>query len=83
MTYLLLAIDKQVLPRKEIMAKLGIPEESRKLYNEYYYKPAEKLSYLENTIKNKPNLKFQKYRLTELSKEKLAALVIYDSKSYH
>ena len=71
---LLLAIHNQELSRQEIMAKLAIPEKSRKLYNTNYYQPAEKLGYIEQTIKGKPNSKYQKYRLTQLGKEKLATL---------
>ena len=79
---LLLAIHNQELSRQEIMAKLEIPEESRKFYNEHYYKPAEKLGFVEKTLKDKPNSKFQKYRLTELGKEKLATFE-KTSKSLH
>ena len=81
-THLLLAIDQQELSRMQIMAKLEIPEESRKFYNEHYYKPAEKLGFVEKTLKDKPNSKFQKYRLTELGKEKLATFE-KTSKSLH
>lgn len=71
---LLLAIHNQELSRQEIMAKLAILEKSRKLYNTNYYQPAEKLGYIEQTIKGKPSSKYQKYRLTQLGKEKLATL---------
>ena len=56
------------------MKKLGIDLESRKFYNQNYYRPAEQLNLIEKTIKDKPNSKYQKYRLTQLGKEKLATL---------
>lgn len=79
---LLKIIDEQELSAQEIMKKLGIDVKSRKFYNQNYYRPAEQLNLVEKTIKDKPSSKYQKYRLTQLGKEKLATFE-KTSKSLH
>lgn len=81
-THSLLAIDQQELSRMQIMAKLEIPEESRKFYNEHYYKPAEKLGFVEKTLKDKPNSKFQKIQIDRIRQGKISD-VRKTSKSLH
>lgn len=55
------------MSRKEIQAKLKL--KSRDNFEKLYLKPALENELIEMTIREKPNSRLQKYRLTEKGKE--------------
>lgn len=61
---LLLVIGKQTLPRRQIMADLGLRQKSRKSIIDNYFKPAHYQGYIEFAYPNSPNKPEQAYKLT-------------------
>jgi hypothetical protein len=58
------------MSREEIQSALGLQD--RKSFREIYLNPALAGGWAEMTIPNKPNSRFQKYRLTHQAKEWLS-----------
>ena len=61
---LLLVIGKQALPRRQIVADLGLRQKSRKSLIDNYLKPAYNQGYIEFAYPNSPNKPEQAYKLT-------------------
>ena len=61
---LLLVIGKQALPRRQIMADLGLRQKSRKSLIDNYLKPAYYQGYIDFAYPNSPNKPEQAYKLT-------------------
>ena len=61
---LVLAVGKLTLPRKQIMADLGLKQQSRKSLLENYLWPAQKQELIEFAYPNSPNKPEQAYKLT-------------------
>ena len=58
-------VGKQTLPRKQIMADLGLKQTSRQSFIEHYLKPAVKQGFISFAYPVAPNKPEQKYRLTD------------------
>ena len=63
---LVLALGKHVLTRKQIMANMGLKENSRQSFISNYYKPADERLLIEFAWPGTPNKPIQGYRLTPL-----------------
>lgn len=61
---LLLVIGEQTLPRRQIIADLGLKQRSRKSLMENYLWPAHDLGYVEFAIPSMPHIPDQAYKLT-------------------
>ena len=61
---LVLAIGKQTLPRKQILAELGLRQLSRKSFIENYLQPARNHGFIGFAYPNSPHKPEQAYRLT-------------------
>ena len=57
-------VGKQTLPRKQIMADLGLKQTSRQSFIEHYLKPAVQQGFISFAYPNVPNKPIQTYRLT-------------------
>ena len=71
---LLLVIGKQALPRRQIMADLGLRQKSRKSLIDNYLKPAYSQGYIDFAYPNSPNKPEQAYKLTAKGLEQYKAL---------
>ena len=71
---LLLVIGKQALPRRQIIADLGLRQKSRKSLIDNYLKPAYNQGYIEFAYPNSPNKPEQAYKLTAKGMEQYKAL---------
>ena len=58
-------VGKQTLPRKQIMADLGLKQTSRQSFIEHYLKPSVQQGFISFAYPNAPNKPEQKYRLTD------------------
>ena len=61
---LVLAIGKQTLPRRQIVAELGLRQKSRKVFIDNYLKPTQAKGYITFACPAHPSLPEQAYRLT-------------------
>jgi uncharacterized repeat protein (TIGR04076 family) len=62
---LILVVGKQALPRRQIIADLGLKQHSRKSLLENYLWPAQEQGYIEFAYPNSPHKPEQAYKLTE------------------
>ena len=67
-------IGKQALPRKQIIAELGLRQTGRRNFIDNYLRPAEAKGYVTFAFPNSPNKPGQAYRLTAAGLELLDAL---------
>lgn len=67
-------IGKQVLPRRQIIADLGMRQKSRRSLIDHYFGPARKQEYICFAYPNSPNKPEQAYKLTAKGLELLAEL---------
>ena len=67
-------IGKQVLPRRQIIADLGMRQKSRRSLIDHYFGPARKQEYICFAYPNSPNKPEQAYKLTAKGLELLATL---------
>ena len=67
-------IGKQVLPRREIIADLGMRQASRRSLIDHYFTPAREQGYICFAYPNSPNKPEQAYKLTAKGLELLAEL---------
>lgn len=75
---LLLVIGKQVLPRRQIMADLGLRQKSRKSLIDNYLKPAYSQGYIDFAYPNSPNKPEQAYKLTAKGLEQYKVLTSFE-----
>lgn len=61
---LVLVLGKSKLPRRQIIAELGLRQNSRAIYIKNYLNPAEAEGYVTKAFPGKPSLPEQTYRLT-------------------
>ena len=61
---LVLVLGKSKLPRRQIIADLGLRQNSRAIYIKNYLNPAETEGYVKKAYPSKPSLPEQAYRLT-------------------
>ena len=61
---LVLVIGKQSLPRKQIMADLGLKQSSRQAFIDHYWRPAWEQGLIDLAYPDSPNKPGQTYRLT-------------------
>ena len=61
---LVLVIGKQVLPRRQIIADLGLRQKSRKVFIDNYLKPSTAQGYIDFAYPLSPNKPEQAYKLT-------------------
>jgi len=61
---LILVIGKQLLPRKQIMADLGLKQSSRQAFIDHYWRPAWEQGLIDLAYPDAPNKPGQTYRLT-------------------
>lgn len=71
---LILVIGKQALPRKQIIAELGLRQTGRRNFIDNYLRPAEAKGYVTFAFPNSPNKPGQAYRLTAAGLELLDQL---------
>ncbi len=71
---LVLAIGKQTLPRRQIIADLGLRQKSRKVFIDNYFKPTQAKGYITFAYPAHPSLPEQAYRLTAKGFELYAQL---------
>lgn len=71
---LVLVIGKKVLPRRELLADLGLKQKSRRNFIYNYLKPAWNLGLIDFAYPAHPNLPEQAYRLTAKGLELYAQL---------
>lgn len=71
---LILVIGKQALPRKQIIAELGLRQAGRRNFIDNYLRPAEAKGYVTFAFPNSPNKPGQAYRLTAAGLELLDLL---------
>ena len=69
-------IGKQVLPRRQIIADLGLRQKSRRSLIDHYFGPARKQEYICFAYPNSPNKPEQAYKLTAKGLELLAKLKV-------
>ena len=67
-------IGKQVLPRRQIIADLGMRQKSRRSLIDHYFGPARKQEYICFAYPNSPNKPEQAYKLTTKGLELFAKL---------
>ena len=72
---LVLAIGKQTLPRRQIVADLGLCQKSRKVFIDNYLKPTQAKGYITFAFPAHPSLPEQAYRLTSKGLELYSSLV--------
>ena len=75
---LLLVIGKQALPRRQIMADLGLRQKSRKSLIDNYLKPAYSQGYIDFAYPNSPNKPEQAYKLTAKGLEQYKTLTSFE-----
>ena len=75
---LLLVIGKQALPRRQIMADLGLRQKSRKSLIDNYLKPAYAQGYIDFAYPNSPNKPEQAYKLTAKGLEQYKTLTSFE-----
>ena len=61
---LVLVIGKHVLPRRQIVADLGLRQKSRKVFIDNYWRPAYEQGYVDLAYPSSPNKPEQAYKLT-------------------
>jgi len=61
---LVLVIGRQSLPRRQIMADLGLKQKSRQAFIDHYWRPAWEQGLIDLAYPNSPNKPEQTYRLT-------------------
>ena len=61
---MVLVIGKQKLPRRQIMADLGLRQKSRQAFIDHYWRPAWEQGLIDLVHPNVPNKPEQTYRLT-------------------
>ena len=61
---LVLAVGKQVLPRRQLVADLGLRQKSRRNFSDNYLRPAYFKGYIDFAYPNSPNKPEQAYKLT-------------------
>ena len=61
---LVLVIGKKSLPRRQLVAELGLRQKSRKVFIDNYFKPAQAKGYITFAFPAHPSLPEQAYRLT-------------------
>ena len=71
---LVLVIGKQVLPRRQIVADLGLRQKSRKVFIDNYWRPAYEQGYVDLAYPLSPNKPEQAYKLTAKGMELYALL---------
>lgn len=62
---MVLVIGKQILPRRQIIADLGLRQKSRKTFIDNYWRPAYEQGYIDLAYPSSPNKPDQAYRLTD------------------
>lgn len=72
---LVLAIGKQTLPRRQIVAELGLRQKSRKVFIDNYLKPTQAKDYITFAFPAHPSLPEQAYRLTAKGLDLYAQLI--------
>ena len=75
-------IGKQVLPRRQIIADLGMRQKSRRSLIDHYFGPARKQEYICFAYPNSPNKPEQAYKLTPKGLELLATMNGEDAELY-
>ena len=71
---LVLALGKQLLPRRQILSELGMKQGSRRSLIDHYIRPAYAQGYIDFAYPNSPNKPEQAYKLTTKGLELLAKL---------
>ena len=71
---MVLVIGKQALPRRQIMADLGLRQKSRQAFIDHYWRPAWEQGLIDLAHPNVPHLPEQTYRLTANGLELYAQL---------
>ena len=71
---LVLVIGKHVLPRRQIVADLGLRQKSRKVFIDNYWRPAYEHGYVDLAYPLSPNKPEQAYKLTQKGLELYALL---------
>ena len=71
---LVLVIGKHVLPRRQIVADLGLRQKSRKVFIDNYWRPAYEQGYVDLAYPLSPNKPEQAYKLTPKGLELYALL---------
>jgi maltose O-acetyltransferase len=61
---LVFALGRQVLPRRQIVAELGLRQNSRAIFISHYLQPAQKQGYIDFAYPSVPSKPEQAYRLT-------------------
>ena len=61
---LVLAVGKQVLPRRQLVADLGLRQKSRRNFSDNYLRPTYLKGYIDFAYPNSPNKPEQAYKLT-------------------
>ena len=69
-----LVVGKKVLPRRQIIADLGMRQQSRHTFINNYWRPAWERGLMELTCSSHPNIPEQTYRLTAKGLELYAQL---------
>ena len=71
---LVLALGKQVLPRRQLVAEIGMRQNSRHTFSNNYIRPAYDNGYIDFSYPSSPHKPKQAYRLTSKGLELYAAL---------
>ena len=71
---LVLALGKQVLPRRQLVAEIGMRQNSRHTFSNNYIRPAYDNGYIDFSYPSSPHKPEQAYRLTSKGLELYAAL---------
>ena len=77
---LVLALGKQTLPRRQIVAELNLRQKSRKVFIDNYLKPAQAKGYITYAFPAHPSLPEQAYRLTAKGLDLYVTLTISSQK---
>lgn len=75
---MVLVIGKQMLPRRQIMADLGLKQKSRQAFIDHYWRPAWEKGLIDLAHPNVPQLPEQTYRLTAKGLDLYAQLTAKD-----
>ena len=75
---LILVLGNQSLPRRQILADLGLKQKSRKSLIDNYLKPAYYQGYIDFAYPNSPNKPEQAYKLTAKGLEQYKALTSFE-----
>ena len=74
---LVLALGKQVLPRRQLIAEMGMKQNSRHTFTNNYMRPAYDNGYIDFAYPSSPHKPEQAYRLTAKGLELYAALTSF------